>query len=275
MVGLSVLTAALSWAAAANADVATYVPNALTPVPASAALSPLAPSTPAGLQPLTSAPIQSEFTCNDKWDPIANEPNKYIIGECGGPGQGSPWHLRRQEQYGPTTLSDGTTTFFDGGFISGLFQHCGWIDYRQDTLAPGSPTPLCTPNSSTNLRNFAWIANCAPTACGDGTPTVNSSSCTEFENASPWQTTLNPTGYLRTIGAYSTYTAPNGVTIPALRWRYIAGNGGTYRTDTYGNAWVEVRDQNLTQGYGNWVFVRADCLASPLAPGPGGYYVPA
>ncbi len=261
--------AALMFAGTASADVGTNAPNALSPVPV-----PKPKPGAGGTQPQAPAPLISEFTCNNTWDPIANEPNKYIIGECGGPGQGSPWHLRRQEQFGPTTLSDGSTTYFDGGYIFGDFNHCGWINYDQDTLAPGSPTPLCSPNPSTNLRDFAEVANCAPGACGDGTPTYNSSSCLEVANVSPWNTTLTPTGYIRTAPAGDTYTSPSGVTTSNLRWRYVVGNGGAYRADAYGNYWVEVRDQKYTQGNGNWVFVPLSCLANPLAPGPGGYYVP-
>jgi hypothetical protein len=112
--------------------------------------------------------------------------------------------------------------------------------------------------------------------CGDGTPTYNSSSCLEVENVSPWLTTPAAVDALRYVPADYRQLDVNGnpTATSGLRWRYIVGNGGAYRADAYGNYWVEVRDTNLKQGQGNWVFVPLSCLATPLSPGPGGYYFP-
>jgi hypothetical protein len=206
------------------------------------------------------------FTCNgssQSYWPIANNANKYAIGECQG---GSEFDRTAksdlQNPYG------GYYTYFDGGyFASSQFDTCGWIDDNQDTHGDLSATFSGCKNPDKDVSDFAWVIDAPPgggTTDGQAVHIAAGTTCSEFANVRPFTNgTLTPTGYLnRTL-------RPGYL---GLAWRYIAGAHGVVKTDIYGNSWTMVHDRNLVAGQGNWAFVRTSCLESPLPPGAGGYY---
>jgi len=235
-----VLACGIAAAPAQAQDVETYVPNALTPA---------ATPTPAPGQPQTRAtPMSGYFNCAVPYASVQAAPSGYVIGNCL-----NGWQLRR------TAKSDQYNgTYWDGGFIAGLFNGCGWIQVNWSTMTGAGTTGACAPGSvGYNTNEFASSTNDSTdpnnnctnngNGCTDGTPVAVSwpQGCYMYANFRPWlsgQTASN-----------TTYFVPAGTVV---RWRYVAKYTGS--PDTM----VMVRHPGVAAGQGNWGFMGKGCFSS-------------
>lgn len=244
-IAATVLVAAgLAGAPVATADVEMRVPNALSPVEPE----------PGEISPQWEV-ADGIFSCNSLVT-IANKPSGYAIGNCPA---GSRLYRTARSEPGP----DGNR--WDGGWFDHIdVWGCGWINWNDDTEIGPNQSAAC-PNPTVATNQFAYVVNCQPGACTDGTPVAVTNTCWEFANVRPW-TTPTPAGYVRA-------RSPGEV----LLWRYIVGGPGGGRTDSNGTYWVMVRDPYVSPGQGNWVFVSLACFNWPPPPhnnDPAQYYYP-
>ncbi len=214
-----------------------------------ATLTPLHPLPPNGFRsPVPLATPQSGlFQCSLPQVSVANTVSGYAIGNCS---QGA--HLER------TSKSDqvpDTGKYYDGGYVIGSFQGCGWIETAQDAQVGDGVFARCPFGSvSINLTDFASSTDgCSGTSSCAGTPRTNPQQCIEYLNFRPWTSgqTLSPTGGIRTVPANSTIS--DGT--PRLAWRYLA----RYPSSS-GVNYAMIRDRGLNPGDGNWVFVNKNCM---------------
>lgn len=76
-----------------------------------------------------------QWTCGNSWDTISNYAEGVAIGQCAGNS------TLNRTQYSDRFYSYGNvTTYGQGGYLSGDFDACGWVDYKQVTWIPGSPS---------------------------------------------------------------------------------------------------------------------------------------
>lgn len=183
-------------------------------------------------------PATGNFVCaNFPWVFVAASPGGYVIGNCA-PG----WHLHRTIKSAPVPPAG---TYFDGGYIFGDFNGCGWVRADRDTqVGEGSYTACGSP--SRNAGDFGAAFNCRPGDCADG-KAVTGTNCQLYANYRPWSSSAAPTN---PIGSVQSGT---------FLWRYVTKDG----------QYVMVRDPDIASGYGNWGFVRRSCLPATLPPTSG------
>lgn len=217
---------------------------------------PLAPASPGGSGVSTMA-WDGTFRCT-LTATVQNAASKYAIGTCF-----NGHHLRRQDK---SAVYNGHT--WDGGYVFGDFNGCGWIQSEYSNFDHDSTEALCAPGEyynnpqfqRANNNNTPVNAGCSkkPNAdgvmrCTDGTPVQITAGCNEYGNARPWLSGQYRTGLIRsTPRAYTVY------------WRYIT----KYDMTNSGRPAVMIRDSNdgHDDGAGNWVFVDRNCLP-PSLPG--------
>ncbi|HEY4098243.1 MAG TPA: hypothetical protein VGM33_22150 [Baekduia sp.] len=229
---LTVLVAG-SATAVAGADppssaLATPVP--VSPAPATSGLG--GGSTHGG--PVANATTaQNQYTCNDVgWAPIANEPGGYIIGLCA-PGV----VMYRSWISDPVSNNEGTFTY-NGGYIPGNFNACGWIRSDRTSFEGLRGRTNCVDSASRAPADFAYYANCAPGACQDGSPVYINANCHTFGNVRPW--VVNGPGYDESA---------SGIGTSLVLWRYVTVDNRFMMVHIPGTTW--------------WRFVSTSCLNDP------------
>jgi hypothetical protein len=167
---------------------------------------------------------------------LRNQPWGYVIGNCIG---GVSFDYSR-----PDTNGDQLD-----GYAYGNYRGCGWTNGTLNYLNTGISN-TCTTSKAVDTFMSAWDGLNGQTGGGTGVGTKSGSSCQEFQNAQPWNTTsgangVDPTG--RYIGGAGQTTT--------VYWRYVSKDGN----------WVMIDDQAAgAAGKPDWVFVAKACLASPL-----------
>jgi hypothetical protein len=146
-----------------------------------------------------------------------------------------------------------------GGFVTGVFSGCGWINtgYPLEKESSASHTACAGSGSSREFKveESTFMEKYNRGTEGDGNPVINRTPCPEYANYRPWSSNNVETGLIRTAPAYAA-SAP-GSNYPALKWRYTTKYVSTDGTGRY----VMVRDDRITgAGEGNWVFVPLSCL---------------
>jgi hypothetical protein len=188
-----------------------------------------------------STPAGGNFVCaNASWVNVHSVAGGYVTGNCA-PG----WHLHRTIKSDPVPPEG---IYFDGGYLFGNVNGCGWIRGDRNTQV-GSGTYNSCVSPGRNLNEFASWVNCAPGTCADGTLAwIITHECTMFGNVRPWGATA-PTDRFRL--RYNPYR---------YAWRYVTRDG----------RWVMVRDPGVAPGAGNWGFVPRACFGNL----PGAIRVP-
>jgi hypothetical protein len=182
-----------------------------------------------------------DFTCNQTWEWIANDPAGYVIGNCQ-----NGAHLHRTE------YDENIGGYnWDGGQIFGDFGgNCGWL--HSDAYVTGGSYSTCS-TPSTPIQDFIyqsppgtyyiWTSSSGT----DGVQTNNPSACPEYANFYPWTSSAFEADY-------------TGVTAPANSDRLFIRYLGLYESTDGSGYYVMVRDSSIASGSGNWVFVPATCL---------------
>jgi hypothetical protein len=207
--------------------------------------------------PTTSAyAADGTFQCTVPYAPIQASPSGYVIGNCP---QGT--HIRRRAKSGLVGVGQGMTDTYEGGYIEGAFQGCGWVrSGHSQALNTTTVWSNCDPDSIGyrpdefiyKLPNGAlWTDGCAGTDACSGTPVVNPHACYAAANVRPWLSGQAIPGALRFIPAGATLADGQG----RFAFRYVA----SYPT-TDGTYWAMGKDRAIGGGDGNWVFVNYACL---------------
>jgi hypothetical protein len=159
--------------------------------------------------------------------------------------------------YSDSVFEDNTWHVYQGGYIFGVFQRCGWV--RDDRMgysnARGRTNCLNSSDFHNDPSEYAYYANCAPGQCTDGSPaTIHADGCWINENVRPWIPRWGESGAMRPLS--------NGQT---LLWRYVTAD------DLY----VLVHQPGMTASNGGWGFVFKGCFVdtaqfSNPADVPGG-----
>lgn len=208
-------------------------------------LTPTAPTGSGGrIQPNLST--GDTYTCNNpnnaggNWGAayLRNQPWGYVIGNCI---QGMPFDYSR-----PNTNGDQLD-----GYGYGNYRACGWaassgtFNYLNTGI-----TNNCTTSKAVDTFMSEWDGYGGQTRGGYPVGTKSGSSCQEFQNAQPWNTTTGASG---TDGT-GRYIGGAGQTTQ-VNWRYVSKDGN----------WVMIDDPAAgAAGKPDWVFVAKACLTSPL-----------
>ena len=205
-----------------------------------------------GVQPLASA-ANGDYKCIDKYSVVANWYYYYAIGNC----------PKGAEIEVVSYASENTETHEHsyGGFVNGSFSGCGWIDTRYPLEKQnGNLNSGCGEGSGNDFKiaESAFMAKHNGGSTGDGYAVVNKTSCPEYANYRPWSSNNVEKELIRTAPAYA--ASASGSNFPALKWRYTTKYNSTDGTGQY----VMVRDDRISGGEGNWVFVPRSCLPSTL-----------
>jgi hypothetical protein len=241
VVGLMALVFGMSAASLAIADVDTT--GSLRKIPSTLK------SPPGEVQPLFEK-ASGDYECYAYSD-IQNAADSFVIGNCK-----APWQIQVVSYSGP----NGAGFHSYGGFVTGAFSGCGWIETRfepkklnsnsNSACGEGSTGDFEVPQSSFMERHNS--------ALGDGWPVATTRACPEYANYRPWSSNNIEQELIRTAPAYA--SSSSGSNYPALKWRYITKYESTDGTHRY----VMVRDDRYNAGEGNWVFVPRSCLPSTL-----------
>jgi hypothetical protein len=201
-----------------------------------------------------------QWTCNNTWDIVTNHASGVLIGNC------SKGSILNRTKY---TNANASGITFSGGYISGSYNYCGWLETKAITFKDGENYSGCSePSTPYGKIGYAYNSKTqnGPTYAASVNP-----GCQLYANTHPWQSTPSVTDVL-------TGALPVGTT---LDWRYIVGYGPNkpHKDGTYGDYWVAVYDP---AGYGgaSWAFAPFyGCFANSagevfLPPGEGGYWFP-
>jgi hypothetical protein len=244
LVGLVALAIVLWTASSAKADVATK--GELREVST-------VTSAPGEVKPFVSVENE-DYECTAKYSDVQSGAFTWVIGNCP---KGSTLEAvvrRAHTESEPENYSL-------GGWVTGTFQGCGWIE--NDKFKPKAkkikPTTTCSEISSGKYEvaesNFMAKHNAG---AGDGYFVVNKTACPEYANYRPWSSSNLEQEKLRTAPAYARQEP--GSSYPALKWRYTTKYNSTDGSGQY----VMVRDDTISAGEGNWVFVPRSCLPATL-----------
>lgn len=244
-----IVTAALMALAAAAPAVAaeeagTIMDNALVPVAPSAGKGGATKLGPEQGGAATTQAWGDTFACNQPYSIVQAKPSGYVVGNCL-----SGTHLRRQDKSSPYSTSF-PSAYWDGGWIFGNYNGCGWINSGFTNLAGSTTQSLC-PVGSIGYNNSEYqTANnngaCAPSTCTDGTAVRLRVNCNAWGNFRPWAPGQMVTDFIRVV--------PAGTT---LYWRYMTkyeypAGSGEYM--------VMARDPSYSAGNGNWAFYHSPCF---------------
>jgi hypothetical protein len=200
-----------------------------------------------------------QWTCDGSYDTASNEASGVATGNCTG---GS---ILNRTRY---SVKNAQGIEFSGGYISGTYNGCGWLETPKIKFKDGTNETGCSsPNQG--YGNIGAIYNSSEYDDGTGV-TVSTTTCSAYANFRPWtESSWAPENKLSSA-------LPEGT---ELKWRYIAGKAATEGyEEADGDFWVMVRDTETSNDGGvNWIFVPYyGCFGSnpDLPAGPGGYWRP-
>lgn len=184
---------------------------------------------------------------------VANEPSGLVTGNC----LGYPAGATAMERSALSDVVQDTKYRYDGGYITGTYQGCGWIRQDRDvvtnsTAGPFSRCALGSASSSINRDQFVLKTDgCSGTSSCAGTPRANPRACQKWANFRSWLPSQSPSN---AIGR----PVPAGAKTrgrPRLWWRYY-----TKYVSAAGVRYVMVHDTGAGDGDGEWAFVAASCM---------------
>jgi hypothetical protein len=248
---LVILTYLACASSAASADV--DMTGSLVKVTSSSLRSSLGTVTP---QSVTSE--SGNWRCFDPYSTVANWPYYYAIGNCP--------KAAELEVVSYASEDPATHEHSYGGFVNGAFSGCGWINtaFPLERLNVNKHT-ACAEEAGGGFRvqESSFWEKLNSTSAQDGYYVVNKSPCPEYANYRPWSTSNVEKELIRTVPAYEREGSGEKASNPALKWRYTTKYASTDGTGRY----VMVRDDRISGGEGNWVFVPRSCLPATLPTG--------
>ncbi|HSZ70413.1 MAG TPA: hypothetical protein VK756_08625 [Solirubrobacteraceae bacterium] len=210
-------------------------------------------TSPGGISPLATS-ANGDYKCVDKYSVVANWYYYYALGNCK-----EGWEID-VVSYAPENSQTHEHSY--GGFVTGAFSGCGWIDTAYPLEKQNSnKNSACGEGSGNEFKvaESSFMEKHNGGSTGDGYPVVNRTSCPEYANYRPWSSNNVEQELIRTAPAYA--SSGGGSNYPALKWRYTTKYSSTDGSGHY----VMVRDDRVTgSGEANWVFVPRSCLPSSL-----------
>jgi hypothetical protein len=230
-------------------------PASIADSPGVAEVDPTGVSSTTGLsQPMAgvsafSSTFQDTFQCTDKWEYVAARKNSYVTGNCH-----SGWKIARTTRDYEPTRGTGQG-YWDGGYINGSYDGCGWMRQVDSTLFSSDDTTRCgSPDQQNCAFMFCDAAHPDGTIFGgpaDGQSLPLTRNCPEAANYQPWSNTPHPT----TAGAADGVILRWGLKGQRMLVRYIA------KAPWSGYYFAMVRDPAITvEGQANWVFMQSVCF---------------
>lgn len=237
-------------ASAAQGETMHYPGPPITAVPESG------PKGGPNVQP-NSAAAGGVFECSLDWVSIQAQPSGFVIGNC-------PRYQTFQRTW-KSGVYAATGNYWDGGYIGGNYNWCGWIQDDYDAQLYPNSSSLCGGSSSgigfSSPTMYMQADNNGPThgdcswkpdssnnyRCTDGSPTTIAIECNAYGNFRPWLSGQNPTDWLYVL-------QPGTVVL----WRYITRFGWAHDNVPF----VMIRHPGIPAGKGNWLFVHYSCLSS-------------
>lgn len=192
------------------------------------------------------------FRCSPTWNYIAAEANSFVSGNCYGASSGSWYMQRTKKEFDPVH-----GIYWDGGYVDGNYDGCGWMRQQDTTELNTNPNSACA-SPDRPYCDYIYCVNGVPWTFGgtnDGQPTNVKQTCWEYANYRPWSSNNQP------LNALVRYVQPNETWQGTWRlWaRYITKypwyypGGATY--------FVMAHDTRMDgTGLGNWVFVPLSCF---------------
>ena len=211
-------------------------------------------SSPGEVNPLVTAE-KEDYECTAKYSDMQSGAFSWVIGNCA---KGEILEAVVRRLYSD---SEPEGNYALGGWVGGGFQGCGWIEDEKfkPKAKKNKPTTACSELSSGKYEVAeSLFMGKHNGGAGDGYFVVNKASCPEYANYRPWSSNNVEKEPLRTAPAYA--TSGPGSNYPALKWRYTTKYNSTDGSGQY----VMVRDDRLSAGEGNWVFVPRSCLPATL-----------
>jgi hypothetical protein len=215
------------------------------------------PAAPGAVKPLAES-ANGVYECTDNYSPIANWYYYFAIGNCPAGGE------IKVVSYASENSKTHEHSY--GGFVTGAFSGCGWINTAYPLKKVGAKKNTECAGPAEKGREFKveestfWekYNSGAGSAKEDGNWVVNKVPCPEYANYRPWSSNNVETELVRTVPAYAA-EAP-GSHLPALKWRYVTKYSSTDGSGKY----VMVRDDRIGGAEANWVFVPRSCLPATL-----------
>jgi hypothetical protein len=207
------------------------------------------------------------WRCSDPYSTVANWPYYYAIGNCP---NGAELEAVSYASENPATHQHSY-----GGFVNGAYSGCGWIntEFPLEKLN-GNKHTACAEESGGGFRvkesNFWEKVNSS--SAQDGFYVINSTPCPEYANYRPWSENNAPKELIRTVPAYEREGLGESASNPALKWRYVSKYASVAEPKV---KYVMVRDDRISGGEGNWVFVPRSCLPATLPTSEGEHLPPA
>ncbi len=210
-------------------------------------------SSPGGVNPFVTTENE-DYECTAKYSDMQSGAFTWVIGNCA---KGETLEAVVRRLYSD---SEPEGNYALGGWVGGGFQGCGWIEDEKfkPKAKKSKPTTACSEIASGKYEVAETLFMGKHNGgAGDGYFVVNKTSCPEYANYRPWSSGNVEKELIRTAPAYAT---SGGSNYPALKWRYTTKYNSTDGTGQY----VMVRDDRLSAGEGNWVFVPRSCLPVTL-----------
>jgi hypothetical protein len=223
-------------------------------------LSPVLPNASSMLlTPDAETPGGGQWTCNDPWDPVANEAGGVMIGNC------MSGTVENRTVYSGYDATIGG--YFFGGYVSGSYGGCGWLRSPETTWVPNSKTYTGCSTPDTLYGQVGAFYNSSSYHFGTAWTTTN--TCTVYANAHPWLSTPVIADPIPTA-------LPGGTTV---YWRYATGQagGGPSIDGVYHDYWIAIETSAQSNGFPmGWVFAPYHaCFGTTTPPpGPGNDWIP-
>jgi hypothetical protein len=192
------------------------------------------------------------FRCSPTWNYIAAKANSFVTGNCYGATSGA-WYMQRTKKQFDSTHQ----IYWDGGYVNGSYDGCGWMRQQDSTLSNTAVNTVCASPDKAYCDYIVCVDGKPWTFGGtsDGQPTNVKQACWEYANYRPWLANSQP------LNALVRYVQPNETWQGSYRlWaRYVAKYPWYYNgTAIY---FVMVHDTRMDgTGQGNWVFVPLTCF---------------
>jgi hypothetical protein len=139
-----------------------------------------------------------DYECNSTYaySDVQNAADSYVMGNCK-----APWEIQVVSYSGPN--GEGVHSY--GGYVTGVFSGCGWIEARFEPAKLNNNTNSTCSEGATGdfeVPTTSFMHN-HNSAAGAGWPVVNRQACPEYANYRPWSTKNIEQEPVRTAPAYA------------------------------------------------------------------------
>jgi hypothetical protein len=150
------------------------------------------------------------FRCSPTWNYIAAKANSFVTGNCYGATSGA-WYMQRTKKQFDSTHQ----IYWDGGYVNGSYDGCGWMRQQDSTLSNTAVNTVCASPDK---------AYCDYIVCVDGKPWTFGGTTMGSRRTSSRLAGSTPTTALGSLTA-SRSTHSSATSSPTRRGRGVIGCG--------------------------------------------------